>query len=61
MQAAYQLLSADHRLIRSGGCCLQIRRWVLDGRRPEVPPREALPGPGSASWPGLDAYCALMR
>lgn len=41
--------------------CLQIRRWVLDGRRPKVPPREALPGPDSMHWQGLDAYCHLMR
>lgn len=41
--------------------CPQIRRWVLDGRRPEVPPREAMPGPDSAQWHGLDAYCELMR
>lgn len=39
----------------------QVRRWVLDGRRPEVPQREALPGPDTAQWQGLDAYSALMR
>lgn len=41
--------------------CPQIRRWVLDGRRPEVPRREAMPGPDSAQWKGLAAYCDLMR
>ncbi len=44
-----------------GNAHLQVRRWTLEGRRPEVPPHEALPGPDSPRWPGLDAYCALMR
>ncbi len=26
-----------------------------------MPPREALPGPDTASWAGLDAYVQLMR
>ncbi|PRW32608.1 rRNA methyltransferase mitochondrial [Chlorella sorokiniana] len=39
----------------------QIRRAVLAGMRPELPPFEALPGAGAASMTGLDAYCRLMR
>lgn len=40
---------------------LQIRRAVLAGARPELPPLDALPGAGAASMPGLEAYCSLMR
>lgn len=40
---------------------LQIRRFVLDGKRPEVPPAEALPGPDAARFAGLGAYLQLMR
>ncbi|KAI7838908.1 hypothetical protein COHA_007314 [Chlorella ohadii] len=39
----------------------QIRRAVLAGVRPELPPLDALPGAGAASMPGLEAYCSLMR
>lgn len=39
----------------------QIRRAVLDGARPELPRREALPGPGAPALAGLDAYCRLMQ
>ena len=34
---------------------------VLAGGRPEVPPREALPGPDTAAFAGLDEYVALMQ
>lgn len=34
---------------------------VRQGRRPEVPPLEALPGSNSAGWAGLDTYVQLMR
>lgn len=44
-----------------GASPFQIRRWVLDGRRPEVPPAHALPGPDPAPPVGLEAYCQLMR
>ncbi|KAL4448086.1 hypothetical protein ABPG75_005305 [Micractinium tetrahymenae] len=37
----------------------QVRRAVLDGRRPEVPP--ALPVSGAEQFAGLEAYCQLMR
>ncbi|PRW57887.1 water chloroplastic isoform A [Chlorella sorokiniana] len=39
----------------------QIRRFVLDGRRPEVPPQAQLPGPDTACWAGLGDYLQLMR
>ncbi|KAI7842020.1 hypothetical protein COHA_004221 [Chlorella ohadii] len=39
----------------------KIGATVRQGGRPEVPPREALPGPDTASWAGLDAYVQLMR
>jgi hypothetical protein len=39
---------------------LQVRRFVLDGGRPEVPPVDALPG-GAPPADVLDAYCQLMR
>lgn len=39
----------------------QIMRLVTSGRRPEVPAREALPGPDTATWDGLDAYATLMQ
>ena len=38
-----------------------VARSVMSGRRPEVPPREALPGLDTASFAGLSAYCQLMR
>lgn len=34
---------------------------MLNGQRPEVPAREALPGPDTAAFGGLGAYCQLMR
>jgi hypothetical protein len=34
---------------------------IRQGGRPEVPARDQLPGPDSASWAGLDAYVQLMR
>lgn len=40
---------------------VQIVQLVAAGGRPEVPPRRALPGPDSAGFAGLDAYCQLMR
>ncbi len=40
---------------------LQIALLVLQGERPQVPPYEALPGPDTASFAGLDAYVQLMR
>lgn len=42
-------------------CPLQIALLVLQGDRPEVPPREALPGPDTAAFVGMDAYVQLMR
>ena len=41
--------------------CLQVGATIRQGGRPEVPPREALPGPDTAAWAGLDAYVQLMR
>ncbi|KAI7844168.1 hypothetical protein COHA_002303 [Chlorella ohadii] len=34
---------------------------VRRGGRPEVPPRDQLPGVDTAGWTGLDAYVQLMR
>ncbi|KAI7845286.1 hypothetical protein COHA_001129 [Chlorella ohadii] len=34
---------------------------LMDGERPEVPPREQLPGPDTDIFAGLDNYVALMR
>lgn len=39
----------------------EIARHLREGRRPEVPPPDALPGQGMAVAPGLDTYCQLMR
>lgn len=39
----------------------QVRRVVLDGRRPEVQPQDQLPGPDTARWAGLGGYLQLMR
>lgn len=33
---------------------------VNAGKRPAIPPRGELPGPDTASWQGLAAYCRLM-
>lgn len=41
--------------------CLQVRRAVLDGNRPEIPPRDSLPGPDNDKFMQLDAYCQLLR
>lgn len=40
--------------------CPQIRRKVLQGERPQVPPQDQLPG-FKVGLPGLDVYCQLMR
>lgn len=40
---------------------LQIPVLVSSGGRPEVPPREELPGADPPDPASLDAYCALMR
>lgn len=39
----------------------QLVSHVLAGGRPEVLPREALPGPDTAAFAGLDEYVALMQ
>ena len=39
----------------------QLVNHVLAGGRLEVPPREALPGPDTAAFAGLDAYISLMQ
>ena len=39
----------------------QLVSHVMAGGRPEVPPRQALPGPDTASFAGLDDYVLLMR
>lgn len=39
----------------------QMRRWVLDGVRPQVPPPAELPGPDAAPPAALETYCSLMR
>ena len=40
---------------------LQIRRCVLDGKRPELPSLDALPGPDRPSPAAFEAYCSLVR
>ena len=40
--------------------------WVIcgalfHGNRPQLPPRDELPGPDTAAFAGLDAYIALMQ
>jgi serine/threonine protein kinase len=44
-----------------GGNPWQLAAGVISGKRPAVPPREALPGPDTAQFGGLDAYIALMQ
>ena len=39
----------------------QVIATIRQGGRPEVPPREALPGANTAGWNGLDDYLQLMR
>lgn len=39
----------------------QIRRSVLDGRRPQVPAFEALPGAEGGAFVHLAAYIQLMQ
>ncbi|KAI7844166.1 hypothetical protein COHA_002301 [Chlorella ohadii] len=39
----------------------KVGATIRRGGRPEVPPREQLPGPDTAGWAGLDAYVQLMR
>lgn len=39
----------------------KIGATIRQGGRPDVPPREALPGPDTAAWGGLDSYVCLMR
>lgn len=41
-------------------CPSQIRRLVLEGARPTVPPTADLPGHDTASFARLDAYIQLM-
>ena len=41
--------------------CAQLGATIRQGGRPEVPAREALPGPDTVAWAGLDAYVQLMR
>lgn len=40
---------------------MQVPVLVNAGKRPAIPPRGELPGPDTASWQGLAAYCRLMR
>lgn len=40
---------------------LQLTRWILEGRRPEVPEPERLPGGGDGGLLGLAAYLDLMQ
>ncbi|KAI7835872.1 hypothetical protein COHA_010220 [Chlorella ohadii] len=44
-----------------GGNPWQLAAGVIGGKRPELPPREELPGPDTAQFGGLDAYIALMQ
>jgi hypothetical protein len=38
-----------------------IRRTVLEGGRPQLPPLGPLPGPDAPPPEELDAYCQLVR
>lgn len=40
---------------------MQIGAKVVAGERLALPPREELPGPDTASFAGLEAYCALIQ
>ncbi|KAL4434012.1 hypothetical protein ABPG75_000453 [Micractinium tetrahymenae] len=55
----YELLT--WRLPWEGVSAFKIAMLVLEGGRPAVQPREALPGPDTAGFEGLDAYLQLMR
>ncbi len=39
----------------------QMRLSALSARRPDIPPREELPGADTAAFAGLDAYVGLMQ
>ena len=49
------------RLPYPGWQIFRVSHHVLAGGRPELPPREELPGPDTAGWEGLDEYCQLMQ
>lgn len=40
---------------------LQLVKFVTQGGRLAIPEREALPGPDSAAFGGLDDYVALIQ
>lgn len=40
---------------------VQIIQMVISGTRPQVPAREALPGPDLPDAQSFEAYCTLMR
>lgn len=40
---------------------LQVLFNLQQGRRPQVPPRGALPGSDTLAFEGLEGYCKLMR
>lgn len=42
-------------------CRLQIRRLVLEGSRPPLPPAAELPGPDTADAPGLAAFVEMVH
>ncbi|KAL4450218.1 hypothetical protein ABPG77_010887 [Micractinium sp. CCAP 211/92] len=44
-----------------GMSAFQIGAKIVAGERPVIPPREELPGPDSATFAGLEAYCQLVR
>lgn len=44
-----------------GSHASHLYQHPLPASRPEVPPREELPGPDSATFSGLDAYLQLME
>ena len=39
----------------------QVGAKVVRGERLAIPPKQALPGPDSAVFEGLDAFCQLIK
>jgi len=40
---------------------LQVAQAIVEGKRPEVPAFDALPGPDKPTVDGYEAYVQLMR
>jgi hypothetical protein len=42
-------------------CSMQVVKFITSGRRLPMPSRDAMPGPESGAFEGLDGYIALMN